>query len=48
MKSLLLGGKEFLRQIEESDMGYAVVTRPRAVLIHTNLTDLPKEIQSML
>ena len=29
-------------------MKYAVVRRPKLVLIHTEVTDLPKEIQDML
>eukprot|EP00253_Pinus_taeda_P007638 PITA_07638 len=40
--------KEFLRKIEESEMGYAIVRRPRVELVHTDLTDLLEEIQNML
>lgn len=47
-KALLVGGKEFLKQIEDSEIKYVVVRRPRAVLLHTEIADLPKEIQDML
>ena len=47
-KSLLLGGKEFLQQIGDDEIKFAIVRRPRAVLIHTEIIDLPEEIQDML
>eukprot|EP00253_Pinus_taeda_P011990 PITA_11990 len=47
-KALLMNGKQFLKQVENSEMNYAVVTKTRIVLLHTEITDLPVEIQQML
>lgn len=47
-KALLIGGKKFQRQIEDNEVNYAVVRRPRTVLIHSKIIDLPVEIQDML
>eukprot|EP00253_Pinus_taeda_P009955 PITA_09955 len=47
-KSLLLGGKKLLQQIGYDEVKYAIVRRPRAMLIHTEITDLLEEIQDML
>ena len=43
-KVLMLSGKEYLQQIEEEGLNYAMVCKPRAVTRKTNVTDLPKEI----
>eukprot|EP00253_Pinus_taeda_P033803 PITA_33803 len=48
IKVLLVGGKKFLKQIEYDDIKYVVVRRPRVVLLHTEIFDLPKEIQDLL
>jgi len=47
-KALLMSGKQFLKQIENSEMNYAVVRKTRTVLLHTEITDLPIEIKQML
>jgi len=48
VKSLLVGGKEFLKQIEDSEVNYYVVRRPKTILLHTKISDLPEKIQEML
>eukprot|EP00253_Pinus_taeda_P029329 PITA_29329 len=47
-KALLLGGKEFIKQIEDSEINFAVIRRPRAVVLHTQISDLPEEVQRLL
>eukprot|EP00253_Pinus_taeda_P024288 PITA_24288 len=48
VKALLLGGKEFIKQIEDSEINFAVIRRPRAVVLHTQVSDLPEEVQKLL
>ena len=48
VKVLLVGGKEFLKQIEDNEIKYFVVRQPKTMLLHTKITDLPEEIQDML
>ncbi len=43
-----MNGKQFLKQVENSEMNYAVVRKTRTVLLHTEITDLSIEIQQML
>ena len=47
-KALLVSGKQFLKQVEDSEMGYAVVKKARTMLLHTEVSNLPIEIQQML
>ena len=47
-KALLLGGKEFLRQLTEEEVSYAIVCKPRCQSVDTIISDLPKEIKDML
>eukprot|EP00253_Pinus_taeda_P017528 PITA_17528 len=47
-KALLMSGKQFLKQVENSEINYVVVKKIRTVLLHTEITDLPIEIQQML
>eukprot|EP00253_Pinus_taeda_P019292 PITA_19292 len=47
-KALLMRGKQFLKQVENSEMNYAVVRKTRTVLLHTEITYFPIEIQQML
>jgi len=42
---LLLSGKEYLQQIEEEEVIFALVYKPKVVLISTNISKLPIEIQ---
>eukprot|EP00253_Pinus_taeda_P028052 PITA_28052 len=48
VKALLLGGKEFIKQIEDSEINFAVIRRPKAVVLHTQISDLPEEVQKLL
>eukprot|EP00253_Pinus_taeda_P015107 PITA_15107 len=48
VKALLLGGKEFIKQIEDNEINFAVIRRPRAVVLHTQVSDLPEEVQRLL
>eukprot|EP00253_Pinus_taeda_P007187 PITA_07187 len=48
VKALLLGGKEFIKQIEDSEINFVVIRRPRAVVLHTQVSDLPEEVQRLL
>lgn len=45
---LLVGGKEFLNQVKDSEKKYVVVRRPKTMLLHTEIVDLTEEIQNML
>eukprot|EP00253_Pinus_taeda_P020450 PITA_20450 len=47
-KALLMSGKQFLKQVENSEISYAVVKNTRTVLLHTEITNLLVEIQRML
>jgi hypothetical protein len=42
---LMVGGKQFLKQIEDSEMNYAVVRRTKTVLLHTEKSDLPEKFR---
>eukprot|EP00253_Pinus_taeda_P019259 PITA_19259 len=48
VKALLLGGKEFIKQIEESEINFAIIRRPKAVVLHTQILDFPEEVQKLL
>eukprot|EP00253_Pinus_taeda_P017365 PITA_17365 len=48
VKTLLLGGKEFIKQIEDSEINFAVIRRPRTVVLHTQVSDLPEDVQRLL
>eukprot|EP00253_Pinus_taeda_P024797 PITA_24797 len=48
VKALLLGGKEFIKQMEDSEINFAVIRRPKAVVLHTQISDLPEEVQKLL
>eukprot|EP00253_Pinus_taeda_P029193 PITA_29193 len=47
-KTLLLGGKEYLKQMEENEVNYAVICKPKVIMTSTKVSDLPIEIQEML
>eukprot|EP00253_Pinus_taeda_P002804 PITA_02804 len=47
-RALLVSGKQLVKQVEDSKIGYAVVRKARTVLLHTEILDLPREIQQML
>ena len=42
-RAFLISGKQFLKQVEDSEMGYAVVRREKTVLLHTKVLDLPPQ-----
>ena len=42
---LLMGRKQFLKQVEDSEVSYAVVRSAKMVLLHTEVSDFPAEIQ---
>eukprot|EP00253_Pinus_taeda_P022301 PITA_22301 len=48
VKALLLGGKEFIKQIEDSEVSFAVIRRPKTVVLHTQVSDLPEDVQRLL
>eukprot|EP00253_Pinus_taeda_P009609 PITA_09609 len=43
-RTLLVSGNFFLKQVEDSEISYAVVKEARTVLLHTEVLDLPTEI----
>eukprot|EP00253_Pinus_taeda_P023337 PITA_23337 len=47
-KTLLLGGKEYLKQMKEGEVSYAVICKPKVIMTSTKVSDLPIEIQEML
>eukprot|EP00253_Pinus_taeda_P017697 PITA_17697 len=48
VKALLLGGKEFIKQIEDSEVNFVVIRRPKTVVLHTQVSDLPEDVQRLL
>eukprot|EP00253_Pinus_taeda_P017775 PITA_17775 len=47
-KNLLLGGKEYLKQIEENEVIFFVICKPKVIVTSIKVSDLPIEIQEML
>eukprot|EP00253_Pinus_taeda_P006315 PITA_06315 len=47
-KALLIGGKQFVKQVEENEANFAVVRRMKPVLLNLEKSELPKEIQELL
>ena len=47
-KTLLLSGKEYLQQMEEDEVIYALVLKSKVIFTSTKVSDLPIEIQEML
>eukprot|EP00253_Pinus_taeda_P025282 PITA_25282 len=47
-KTLLLGGNEYLKQMKEGEVSYAVICKPKVIVTSTKVYDLPIEIQEML
>eukprot|EP00253_Pinus_taeda_P017366 PITA_17366 len=47
-KALLMGGKQFVKQIEENEVNSVIVRRTMTVLLNTEKSELPTEIQEML
>ena len=45
---MLIGGKQFIKQIEENKVNYVIVRRTKTVLLNTEKSELPTEIQEML
>eukprot|EP00253_Pinus_taeda_P006788 PITA_06788 len=47
-KALLIGGKQFVKQVEENEVIFSVVRRMKPVLLNLEKSELPKEIQELL
>jgi len=47
-KALLLGGKKYRQHIEENEVYFVVICKPKVILTYTRVSDLPIEIQEML
>lgn len=47
-KALLLGGKQYIKQIGKNEINFAVVRRMKPVLLSVERSELPKEIQELL
>lgn len=47
-KALLLRGKDFLQQMEDSEVNFALVCKPKVIITTTKITDLYLKIQEML
>lgn len=47
-KTLLLGGMEYLKQIEENEVNFVVICKPKIIMTSTKVSYLPIEIQEML
>ena len=47
-KNLLMGGKEYLQHIEENEVNFVVICKPKVILTSTKISELPIEIQEML
>ena len=47
-KVMMLSGKEHLQQVEEEELNYVVVCKPRVVMMKTSVADIPEDIQEML
>jgi len=47
-KTLLLGGKEYLKKIEENEVNFVVICKPKVIMTSTKVSELPIGIQEML
>ena len=47
-KVLLVKEKEFLEQLQEEEVSFAIVGKPRTVITNTRMDELPTEIQKLL
>ena len=48
LKVLLLSGKQYLQQVEEGKINFAIVCKLKVILTSTKIYDWPIEIQDML
>eukprot|EP00253_Pinus_taeda_P008365 PITA_08365 len=46
-KTLLLGGKEYLKHIEENEVNFSVICNPKVIMTSTKVYNLPIQIQEM-
>eukprot|EP00253_Pinus_taeda_P031959 PITA_31959 len=46
--ALLIGGKQFEKQVEENEVNYAIVRRAKPIVLNIEKSELPKEIQELL
>lgn len=42
LKTLLLSGKEYLQQMEEEEVSFAMICKPKVVFPNTSIEDLPQ------
>ena len=47
-KVLLVKEKEFLEQLQEEEVSFDIVCKPRTVITNTRIDELPAEIQKLL
>ena len=47
-KVVMLTSKKYLQQLEEEELSYVVLCKPKIVITMTTISDLPEEIQEML
>jgi len=47
-KVLLVTEKEFLKRVQDEDVSFVVVRKPRVVLTNTRIYDFPIEVQKLL
>ena len=47
-KVLLIGGKEFLHQLNDTEESFVVIGKPNTILVNTRIDDLPNEVQDLL
>ena len=47
-KVLLVKEKEFLEQLQEEEVSFAIVGKPRTVITNTKIDELPAEIHKLL
>ena len=47
-KALLMSGKEYLKQIEDEEVNFSLVFKPKVVFTSIKISDFPIEIQEML
>ena len=45
---MLVGGKEYLHQLKDTEVNYVVLGKPQVVLTNTRMDNLPLEVQDLL
>ena len=47
-KILLVKEKEFLEQLQEEEVSFAIVGKPKTIITNTRIDELPVEVQKLL